>query len=191
MRVSLSVRFVATLVLMAALASLGSAGTARAEAVHTAGDYQIGVTFVQSPVHPNEPLELLIRVTTLDSTPVTGLEETLLLRVGIPNQVTETLAVAPMPDRPGVYKVDLLFPRAAYYNIHVLGTINGQQVSEKYLTGKDGLEKVIVKEGKSYPKGSNWVVVFTFGSYLVGLVGFGVFYLNRWRRRHGAMAAGG
>lgn len=171
------------LALLIVTVAVSGARAAHAEAVHTAGDYRIAVSFARSPVHPHEPLEFIIRVTTLDGTPVFGLEETLLLRVGIPNQVTETLAVAPLPDRPGVYKVDLIFPRSAYYNMHILGTINDQRVSEHFLTGKDGLDKVIVKEGRSYPKGSIWVVALTFGSYLVGLAAFGVFYLNRWRRR--------
>lgn len=190
MRLRLPVRTLSALLLVAVFVSSGRVETAQAEAVRTVGDYVIGVSFARSPVYPNEPLEFLLRVTTLDGTPVTGLEETLLLRVSVPNQVTETLAVGPLADRPGVYKVDLLFLRAGIYNLHVLGAINGQRVNEQFLTGKDGLDKVIVRDGKSYPKGSGWVVAVTFGAYLVGLAGFGVYYLNRWRRRQRPVAAG-
>lgn len=190
MRARMPFRLLAVFTMALALggAIAGSARTAHAEALHTAGDYQIAVTFARSPVYPNEPLEFQIRVTTLDGTPVEGLEQSLLLRVGVPNGVTETLALLPVSGRPGVYKVDLIFDRAGYFNMQVLGTINGQKVSESFLTGKDGLDKVIVKDDKVYPKGSGWVVAFTFGSYLAGLAAFGVHYLRRWRRQRAVTA---
>lgn len=160
-----------------------------AEERRTVGAYDITISWEKTPVYPDEPNAIIVRVLTADGTPVDGLGDTLMLRVGIPQQVTETIPLTQQAGQVGVYRVDLLLPRAAPYAFNLRGTVRDQVIDEKYLSGRDGLDKVIVR-GRVYPKGSGWVVAFTFGAYLVGLGVFGVRALLRWRRRHRAVLSG-
>jgi hypothetical protein len=120
---------------------------------------------------------------------VLGLEDTLAFHIGIPNQVSETLPVAVQPNQPGVYRVELLLPRSAPYAMELLGNVRGQQVQERFASGQDGLEQVVA-HGRVYPKGAGFVVLFTFGFYLVGLAVLLVRAEMRRRRRHRRQAAG-
>jgi hypothetical protein len=174
-----------TFALVLVLIALVSSSPASAEERRTVGAYDITLGWEKTPVYPDEANAIIVRVFTSDGRPVDGLGDTVMLRVGIPQQVTETIPLTQQPGQPGVYRVDLLLPRAAPYGFNLLGEVHGQRIDEKYLSGRDGLDKVIVK-GRVYPKGALWVVAFTFGSYLVGLGVFGVRALLRWRRRHSA-----
>lgn len=153
-------------VLLAAVA-LARAAPVGAQPVRPVGPYTVSVWFASTPVYPEEGNALYIQVMRADGTSVSGLEQTLRLRVGLPNQATETMPVSPVGGRPGVYRVDLLLPRAAPYSMTLLGRIEDTPVNELFITGRD-LDNVIVRPPQ-YPKGSAYVVAFTFGLYLVGL----------------------
>src|SRR6266545_4221032 len=77
-----------------------TAAPAHAEATRTVGPYHISVSFASTPVYPEEANALIIQVAGSDGAPVTDLEHTLRLRVGVPNQVTETMSLAALPGRP-------------------------------------------------------------------------------------------
>ncbi len=176
------VRLAPVLAALLAVTALVHVSPAGAQPVRTVGPYTVSLWFASTPVYPEEGNALYIQVTRADGTPVAGLEQTLRLRVGLPNQATETMPVSPERGRPGVYRVDLLLPRAAPYSINLLGRIEDTPVNELFITGRD-LDKVIVRPPQ-YPKGSGYVVAFTFGLYLVGLaylVARGA--LHRHRRR--------
>jgi hypothetical protein len=154
----------AAVVLMFALAAVPAA----AADTRVVGAYQIAAAFAHTPVYPQEANPLVIRVATLAGEPVGGLEHTLRLRVGVPNQVTETWGLVPLHDQPGAYQVILSLPRAGTYFMDLFGTIDGQAVNERFITGQQGLDKVIA-HGPSFPRGAGIVLLITFGGYLVGL----------------------
>src|SRR5439155_1464117 len=72
----------------------------------------------------------------------------------------------------------------------VFGRVGGQDMNERFVTGTEGLGKVVV-EGQAYPRGASWVVLITFGAYIVGLVVFGLRWLRRRPRRRSSAAARG
>lgn len=144
-------------------------GPAAAEETRTIGGYQVTVGFARVPVYPLEANPFEIRVTTPAGEPVLGLEKSLRLRVGVPNQVTETWNLDPVAGQPGAYQVVLALPRAGDFFMDLIGDIQGQPVQERFITGQNGLEKVITR-GRSYPRGAGYVVLVTFGSYVAFLV---------------------
>jgi hypothetical protein len=154
--------------LLAALITAFLIGSAAAEETRTVAGHQVTVGFGRVPVYPGEANPFVIRVATPAGEPVAGLERSLRLRVGVPNQVTETWNLEPVAGQPGAYQVVLALPRAGSYFMDLFGDIQGQQVQERFITGQNGLEKVIT-HGRQYPRGAAWVIVVTFGSYLVFL----------------------
>lgn len=180
------VRLALMLALLVTGTALARVSPAGAQPVRTVGPYTVAVWFASTPVYPEEGNALFIQVTHADGTPVAGLEQTLRLRVGLPNQATETMPLSPERDRPGVYRVDLLLPRAAPYSMTLLGRIEDTPVNELFVTGRD-LDKVIVRE-RQYPKGSGYVVAFTFGLYLVGLAFLIARGALHWHRRRSALS---
>ena len=150
------------------------------------GPYRITASFATTPVYPEEPNALLIRVVADSGAPVVGLERTLRLRIGVPHQATETWELTPEPGQPGVYRVNLLLPRAGTYTMDLFGTLDGREVFERFITGQNGLDQVIV-HGRQYPRGAGFVVLLTFGFYLVGLAYLlGRNALSRWKRQPAA-----
>ncbi len=144
------------------------AGVVRAEASREVAGHRLTLWFETTPVYPEERNAMFVRVQTAEGAPVEGLADgNLRLRIGIPNQVTETLAMEALPGQPGVYRVDILLPRAAPYTMQVLARIGGAAIDETFITGRE-LDKVIVRD-RQYPRGAEWAVIITFGGYLVGL----------------------
>lgn len=159
-----AVRLLAVLVAIAAALPVLHAS---ADDQRVSGPYTITATFESTPVY-EERLNALIIHVTRDGQPVSGLETTLRLRVGEPNQATETMDLAPVAGQPGVYRVPLMFPRASHFFMDLFGTTDGQQITEQFLTGQNGLAAV-VDQPDAYPRGADWIVAITFGFYLVGL----------------------
>lgn len=171
------IRFGLLVSLIALVAVAGRATVARADASRIIGPYVVTVGFTTTPVYSAEPNPLIFRFTDAAMQPVTGLEDTLRVRVSIPNQVTETMPVDPVAGQPGVYRLLFLPPRATIFQFNLLGTIREQTVDEKFFTERD-LDKVITR-GRQYPRGS-WVpVVLSLAFYVVGLAVFGVLWLKR------------
>ena len=162
-------RIRAATVLLAVLVGLVLVSPAAADVERQVGGYHLTAGFARTPVYAVEGNQFVVRVRDAAGQPVTGLEQSLRVRVSIPNQVTETWQMQTRPNAPGDYYIDIALPRAAPYTFNLLGTIGGQTVDEKFLTELDGLDKVITR-GRQYPRGSWVVVLVTFGGYLVGLV---------------------
>lgn len=177
----LSIRIGLLLVLGAVLGVPAVAGAT--EDARVVGRYRVAVAFARTPVYAGEANPFLIRVTTLAGEPVNGVERTLRLRIGVPNQVTETWAVQPVAGQPGVYQVILALPRAGTFFIDLIGAIEEQPVHERFITGQQGLQKVIA-HGRSYPRGAEYVVILTFGGYLTGLAWFIGRAIVRYHRAH-------
>lgn len=157
---------------------------ASADDARVVGAYRITASFERTPVYPLEANALLVRVVSESGAPVAGVDSSLRLRIGVPNQVTETWELTSVPGQPGVYKVLLTLPRAGSYNITLFGNLNGQQVSERFVTGQNGLDKVIAPP-RSYPRGSGIVVLVTLVGYLVGVAYLTArAALGRYRRAH-------
>jgi hypothetical protein len=169
--------------LFAVLFAVLLAGPAAAEETRTLAGHQVTVGFGRVPVYPGEANPFIIRVATAAGEPVMGLERALRLRVGVPNQVTETWNLEPVAGQPGAYQVVLALPRAGSYFMDLFGDIQGQAVQERFITGQNGLEKVVT-HGRQYPRGAAWVIVVTFGSYLVFLVWYYGRILLRLLRAH-------
>lgn len=156
--------------MIAAVAAIGvlQGSAASADEQRQIGGYQVVAAFQHTPVYPGEMNGLVLTIATPAGQPAVGLDQSLRMRVGVPHQVTETWQLTADPARPGVYTVGLLLPRAGTYFLDLIGTIDGQSVSERFVTGQNGLDKVIT-HGRQYPNGSWIVIVVTFGGYLVGL----------------------
>ena len=158
-----------------------SARPAAAEVTRTVGPYRFTLGFATTPVYAEEPNAILIHAATADGAPVTGLDEVLLLNIGVQHQATESLALTPEPGQPGHYKVNIILRRAGIYTLVLFGTLDGQPIAERFVTEQDGLDKIITR-GRQYPRGSAVVVVLTLGVYLVGLAYLVARGALRWRR---------
>ena len=168
---------------------LGAAPVA-ADDTRTVGRYRITASYATTPVYGKEPNALLIRVVSERGEPVIGLESALRLRISVPNQVSETWELTPVAGEPGLYKVDVLLPRAGTFTMDLFGTLDGQQVFERFITGQNGLDKVITR-GHRYPRGSWLAVLITFSIYPIGLAVIFGRRLWKWRQARRQRAAAG
>lgn len=172
----------AAIALAVVLLALTRVAPTAADDQRAVGRYRITAGFERSPVYPQESNALVIHVTDATGAPVEGLEQTLRLRIGVPNQVTETWNLQPAAGRAGVYLVRLALPRAGDYFMDLFGVIGDQPVNERFITDRNGLEKVIAPP-RQYPYGSWIVIVIVLGGYLLGLAWFGIRWLQH--RREG------
>ena len=174
------------LLVVVALLALGAlfAQPAAADEERALGPYRVTMSFAQTPLYAMQGNQLLIRVREGER-PVSGLDETLLVRISLRNQASETMALAPVTAEPGLYAVSIILPRAGVYTFQLIGTAGGQQVDERFITGQNGFAEVL-PQGRSYPKGSWAVMLFSLGLYLVGLAWLlGRAGRQRWRKRRG------
>ncbi len=170
---------------LAVLASVFAAPRAHADDERISGPYRISASFVEKPLYALERNTLLVRVSAADTgAPVAGLESVLRVRVSVPHQASETLAILPVEGQPGDYRAELMFPRAGTFTIDLFGSIEGRSLSERFVTGDNGLDKVISR-GRQYPHGSGYVVLFTFGLYVVGVLYLLIRAGLKRRRAHG------
>lgn len=89
---------------------------AAAEDQRTVGSYVVVASFASTPVYPQEANAFVVRIRSVATgEPVTGLERSRRVRVGVPNQVTETWNLEPVPGEPGAYRVTLGLPRAGTF----------------------------------------------------------------------------
>ena len=166
----------AALILLAAAFAPGVIG---AEETRTVAGYQFAVGFRDEPAYVEQPNAVLLRLADSAGRPVAGAHETLKVEIGVLGR-KQTLDFRPVRDRPDTYEAVFIPPHSGEYTLRFFGRIDGTPIEETFVSGRNGIGKVITRSSNDY---SSWGAYFAFGllgAYLVGLV---VIYVVRRQRR--------
>jgi hypothetical protein len=167
--------------LLAAFPALASAEPVE----RAAGDYRLTVNFDEDPPLLEDGNALVVQVVDSNGRPVTGLEDDLRFEVDIsvgPVTRTSTIDVRRDIDQPGVYEGVFTPPVIGKYDFRVFGTINGAEIDERFVTG-EGLADVTAADGYNWSGAGETLAVILLVVYVLGLGGFGVWWLRRRRAR--------
>jgi hypothetical protein len=132
------------LVLVAIAGVLMFGSTALAHERRAVGSYTFVVGFLNEPAIVDEPNAIDLRVTrTSDSSPVTGLEQTLKAEITSEGG-SEKLEVQLRPrfNTPGAYDGRFLPTKAGVYTFRISGSIEGTQVEERFTSSDSTFSSV-------------------------------------------------
>jgi hypothetical protein len=150
-------------VLVALLASVFASGSASAHEVRTVGKYSFVVGWLEEPAYAGlkNGLDLTIcdgacAYTTKDgqrvlSNPVLDADKTLKAEVIMGSAAPLALPLEGVWSNPGKYASYFEPSKAGDYTFHISGTLNGQNIDEKFTSGKgfEGVDTI-----QNYPAGS-------------------------------------
>jgi hypothetical protein len=162
----------ASLALMLLGSFLATTSASEAHERRTVGTYNFDVGWLNEPAYLNEPNAVDLRVSRAsDTTPVTGLEQTLKVEVTQAEKKIE-VALRPRFNTPGAYDGRLMPTAPGVYSFRIFGTIEGQAVNETF-TASDSTF-AIINEPPAFPNpyldiGSLNEEVHGFESRLVAL----------------------
>jgi hypothetical protein len=135
------------LVAIAGLLTFNS--TAVAHERRAVGSYTFVVGWLNEPAYLNEPNAVDLRVTRAnDSSPVTGLEQSLKAEVTQGDKKTE-LQLRPRFNSPGAYDGRLMPTAEGVYSFRIFGTIEGAQINETFTASESTF--AIITTPPSFP----------------------------------------
>jgi hypothetical protein len=143
------------LVAIAGLITFTSAALAHER--RAVGSYTFVVGFLNEPAIVDEPNAVDLRVTrTSDSSPVTGLEQTLKAEITSEGG-SEKLEVQLRPrfNSPGAYDGRFLPTKAGVYTFRIFGTIEGTQVEERFTSSDSTFSSVATPVAFPQPAASS------------------------------------
>jgi hypothetical protein len=132
------------LLVVASAGVLIFSSTALAHERRAVGSYTFVVGFLTEPAIVDEPNAIDLRITrTSDSSPITGLEQTLKAEVTSEGG-SEKLEVQLRPrfNTPGAYDGRFLPTKAGVYTFRIFGTIEGTQVEESFTSSDSTFSSV-------------------------------------------------
>src|SRR5688572_12391090 len=116
--------------------TLVSPSAALAHERRDVGKYQFVVGFVQEPALQGEPNGIDLRITDRDTQqPVEGAERTLKATIALGGGQAKEFALRGVFRTPGAYTADVIPTRSGAYVFNFTGTIDGQQVNERFESG--------------------------------------------------------
>ena len=117
-------------------------GIVRAHEKRTiAGKYDVLVGWDKEPPLINQPNAAGIFITQ-NGQPVTGVEKTLKVDIAFGGNTPKEFDLEASDERPGYYLANLIPTRAGDYIWTFVGTINGDQINEKFESGPDTFDTV-------------------------------------------------
>jgi hypothetical protein len=115
---------------------LGMASTALAHEHRHVGKYELTVGFLTEPALQGQPNGVDLRVVNVETDqPVTGLENTLKVMVSYGGGPTREFSLRPRFNTPGAYNAEFIPTRPGTYVFTFVGTIEGQEVNERFESG--------------------------------------------------------
>lgn len=128
---------------------LTTTATSSAHERRAVGAYSLVVGWLAEPALINQPNAVDLRVSrAADSTPVTGLEQTLKVEVTAAGKTTE-VTMRPRFNVPGAYDGRLLPTELGAYSFKITGTVEGQQINETFTAGEGTFG--LIEEGNAFP----------------------------------------
>jgi hypothetical protein len=128
---------------------LAQSGAAEAHERRAVAQYTFVVGWLNEPAILNQPNAVDLRVSrTADSTPVTGLEQTVKVEASIDGKSSD-IAVRPRFNTPGAYDGRMVPTKLGAYTFKLTGTVEGMTLNETFTagTGTFGL----IEEGVQFP----------------------------------------
>ncbi|HEY8475234.1 MAG TPA: hypothetical protein VIN09_00040 [Chloroflexota bacterium] len=115
---------------------LGMASTALAHEHRQVGKYELTVGFLTEPALQGQPNGVDLRVKNVETDqPVTGLENTLKVTVSYGGGPAREFSLRPRFNTPGAYNAEFIPTRPGTYVFTFVGTIEGQEVNERFESG--------------------------------------------------------
>jgi hypothetical protein len=148
----------ATSLLLVTIASLlAFSSTALAHERRAVGNYTFVVGFLTEPAIVDEPNAIDLRVTrTSDSSPVTGLEQTLKAEISSEGSSEKLLVeLRPRFGTPGAYDGRFMPTKAGAYAFRIYGTLEGTQVDERFTSSDSTFSSVAAPVAFPQPAASS------------------------------------
>ena len=114
------------------------------------GQYVTVVGFATEPAYVEQPNGVSITVATADGKPVEGLENTLKVEIST-GGASKTLNLKRVFNRPGAYVAEFIPTKSGAYSFRFFGTIEGQDVNEKFDSGPNRFDDVIGTADLQFP----------------------------------------
>lgn len=128
---------------------LATTQIASAHERRTVGAYNFVVGFLNEPALVNQPNSIDLRISKAsDSSPVSGLEKTLKAEITFGDQKM-SIDLTPRFNTPGAYNAYFMPTKAGPFTFHFTGTIEGQQVDEKFTSSESTFSTP--EEPKAFP----------------------------------------
>jgi hypothetical protein len=116
------------------------------------GKYDFTVGFITEPALQNEPNGIDLTITDkATGQPVEGAEKTLKAAIAFGGGQPKELPLRARFRMPGKYTADLIPTRAGSYSFTFTGTVNGNQVSEKFESGPNTYNDVQAATALEFP----------------------------------------
>ncbi|MCC7107158.1 MAG: hypothetical protein IT307_18655 [Chloroflexi bacterium] len=116
------------------------------------GPYQLVVGFTGEPAIQGQPNGIDLRITDrATQQPVEGAEKSLKATIAFGGGQAKEFPLRAVFQKPGAYTADLIPTRAGAYVFTFAGTINGQQVNEKFESGPGRFNDVQAASSLQFP----------------------------------------
>lgn len=169
----------AALAALTLFAAAFTSSVVSAEETRTVAGYQFTVGFLEEPAYVERPSAVVLRLADSGGRPIEGAQATLKVEIGVLGR-KQTLDFRPVLDRPGSYEAVFIPPHSGEYTLRFFGRIDGTPIEETFLSGRNGIGKVITRTSSDYSSAGAYFAFGLLGVYLVGLV---VIYVVRRQRR--------
>jgi hypothetical protein len=114
------------------------------------GDYTLVVGFSGEPAYIEEANGASVRVTRADGTPVEGLQQSLKVEVTNGGE-SRTFELASVFNQPGSYVARFIPTKSGSYAFRFFGTIEGQEINERFESGPGRFDEVKSTEDLQFP----------------------------------------
>jgi hypothetical protein len=146
-------RLLATFAIVAALTAVSLTAlvpSAEAHERRQVGDYTFVVGFLNEPAYLEEANGASVRVTRPDSTPVEGLQQSLKVEI-TSGADTRTFDLTTVFGQPGLYVARFLPTKSGAYTFRFFGTIEGNEINERFESGPGRFDEVKSTEDLQFP----------------------------------------
>lgn len=126
------------------------APAAQAHERRQVGDLTFVVGFSGEPAYVEEPNGASLRVTRADGTPVEGLQQSLKVEV-VQGGESRTFDLTSVFNQPGSYVARFIPTKTGAYAFRFFGTIDGNQINERFESGPGRFDEVKGTEDLQFP----------------------------------------
>jgi hypothetical protein len=149
-RISRSIAMLVIAAVFTAVSLTAFAPAAEAHERRQVGDYIFVVGFLNEPAYLEEANAASVRVTRADSTPVEGLQQSLKVEI-TSGADSRTFDMTTVFSQPGHYVARFIPTKSGAYTFRFFGTIEGQEINERFESGPGRFDEVKSTEDLQFP----------------------------------------
>lgn len=127
-----------------------AAPSAEAHERRQVGPYVFVVGFQNEPAYVEEPNGASLTVFRTDGQPVEGVDKTLKVEIST-GGASRTFNLKPVFNRPGAYVAEFIPTKTGGYTFRFFGTIEGQEINERFESGPNRFDEVQGKADLEFP----------------------------------------